>query len=187
MQQLSALVGAPWAPAHSYPGAVPHIPTHRHVSERPSNKQYVTPTHQHHPYPYSYDPQLSHATLPPDSSDNNSSPEIPARRRTLVRRSRSRGRRVSFIVEEDNKSSDVMEVPSSPLGLRQSTAISRSQEGAKTPKTRTDSVPPSDTDGAESMSRRGQTPGPSTKLPARGNRTTASTRKPKRRERDTDG
>ncbi|KIM43310.1 hypothetical protein M413DRAFT_401292 [Hebeloma cylindrosporum] len=186
MQQLSALVGAPWIPGHPYPGAVPHTPTHRHVSERPSNNQFVTPTHHHHPYPYSYDPQLSHATLPPDSSDNESSPENspPARRRTLVRRSRSRGRRVSFVIEEDNKDSDVMELSTNPPGLTLSKGISRSQKGTMVT---TDSVPTFDADGAGSMNRRGQTPGPSIKPPVRGNGTTSSTNKPKRRERDSGG
>jgi hypothetical protein len=198
MQQLSALVGAPWVLGHPYPGAVPHTPaqTHRHVSEQPSNSQYVTPTHHRHPYPYSYDPHLSHATSPPDSPDNDSSPKNspPALRRTLVRRSRSRGRRVSFVVEEDNQDSDVMELPSSPLGLQLSTATPRSQERMKAPKARADSVPPSDVNSvveSDNLSRanrfpRGRTPGPSVEVPTPGNRALLKSRNPRRHERDTD-
>ncbi|KAF8967049.1 hypothetical protein BDZ97DRAFT_1917002 [Flammula alnicola] len=116
MQQLSALVGAPWTSPHQYiDGTMPHTPSHRHQSSRPSNASYTTPTHHHHPYPYTYDPNLSHATLPPDSPDFESAPENPSppRRKSLVRRSRSRGRRVSFKVEV-NETRDERNIHSSP-------------------------------------------------------------------------
>ncbi|KAF9485840.1 hypothetical protein BDN70DRAFT_889859 [Pholiota conissans] len=109
MQQLSALVGAPWIPPPQYhDNRLPQTPSHRRSSSRlPAGTPFQTPTHQHHPYPYSYDPNLSHATLPPDSPEV-SSPEKAAstRRKSLVRRSRSKGRRVSFHLEEDEITRD---------------------------------------------------------------------------------
>jgi hypothetical protein len=70
---------------------------------------YTTPVHPH-PYPYTFTPSLSNATLPPSSPDRATSvsPHISpgdveiTRSQSLVRgRSKSRGRRVSFRIDDD--------------------------------------------------------------------------------------
>lgn len=72
-----------------------------------------------------YDPDYSKATLPPDSPEVLSSPIAPVssgssvRRKSLVGRSSSKGRRVSFQVEEE-ESVDTTVVSSSPVGMRTS-------------------------------------------------------------------
>ncbi|KDR82676.1 hypothetical protein GALMADRAFT_263131 [Galerina marginata CBS 339.88] len=118
MQQLSALVGAPWIPPRLYgDGSIPHTPVHHHHHRRPPNDPFITPTHHPHPYSYSYDPNFSNASLPPDSPDVGSSPDKSnsRRRKSLVCRSRSRGRRVSFMDDGDK---DEMDVGSSPPSMR---------------------------------------------------------------------
>lgn len=128
MHQLSALVaGGPWTP----PGPrshtpVPYTPTHHHQFPRHSGSgrsqtMYITPTHHPHPYPYVYDPAFSGATMPPDSPELHSSLTASGigdgvRRKSLVGRSRSRGRRVSFHVEEvtEVRDEDQMDVHYSP-------------------------------------------------------------------------
>ncbi|KAF4617197.1 hypothetical protein D9613_006036 [Agrocybe pediades] len=108
-QQLSALVGAAWGPPQHYTdGMGPMTPSHRRHHDRPMPGSYITPTHPH-PYPYSYDPNSSRATLPPDSpEDLDSSPvkRSSRRRKSLVHRSQSRGRRVSFNLERSYPSSE---------------------------------------------------------------------------------
>ncbi|RDB14558.1 hypothetical protein Hypma_016226 [Hypsizygus marmoreus] len=109
MHQLSALVsGGPWTPQVAPPhSSAPHTPSHYRHYRDPASSMYSTPTHHPHPYPYSYDPNISRATLPPDSPPVHSSPVTVAssssghiRPKSLVRRSQSRGRRVSFRIEE---------------------------------------------------------------------------------------
>ncbi len=114
MQQLAALL---WTPAHSStPGQIyPYTPTHHRFSSVGPGFIHSTPDHPH-PYPYSFDPSMSKATLPPSSPEPPSSPIRPReRRKSLVSRSRSRGRRVSFHVEEGVSWSESEETESSPL------------------------------------------------------------------------
>lgn len=138
MQQLSALVGAPWIPPHQYHDErMPRTPSHRRINSRPPvNPPFRTPTHAH-PYPYSYDPNLSHATLPPDSPDESSPQKSSAsRRKSLVRRSRSKGRRVSFHLqdEENDRTYDAEASRSSPSDRRFVNAVSRQDEHVDLPR-----------------------------------------------------
>ncbi|KAF8158280.1 hypothetical protein B0H34DRAFT_708140 [Crassisporium funariophilum] len=168
MQQLSALVSAPWEPPPD-----PYTPS-RHHRDRGSKPTFSTPTHQH-PYPYSYDPNLSHATLPPDSPQSSSSDEklSGGRRKSLVGRSRSRGRRVSFKVDSDARVSDAMDVHSSPPSMRSNGRErrskhnidghfeqSKSKERAKTPNSSALAGASSETERRGRTYSRGQTPGP---------------------------
>ena len=125
MHQLSALVAGPWTPPTH--GSMPYTPSHRHHPGGPGS-MYSTPTHHTHPYPYVYDPNLSRATLPPDSPDVPSSPTVPGgtavRRKSLVQRSRSRGRRVSFRMEEES----VDEIYSRPTDVRERESTSRDRD-----------------------------------------------------------
>ncbi|KAG6832003.1 hypothetical protein H0H92_006039 [Tricholoma furcatifolium] len=122
MQQLLALGSGTWVPPpHPNRGSTPFTPTHhqRHHPEHLPVHVYATPTHHIHPYPYSYDPMLSNATLPPDSPDVHPSPRVNAnsipRKKSLVKRSQSRGRRVSFKGEDIIiNASDVSETSKSP-------------------------------------------------------------------------
>jgi len=92
MQQLGALLTVPVAaPAH------PCTPTrHKYSSAGPSFVQ-STPDH---PHPYPFDPSLSKATLPPSSPEIPLSPIRPRERRSPTSRSHSRGRHVSFFVDD---------------------------------------------------------------------------------------
>jgi hypothetical protein len=130
MHQLSSLVGTPWTP--------PHTPSRRHQS-RQANSIFNTPYHSH-PYPYSYDPNLSLATLPPESPESNSSPEKLShepRKSSMARssRSRSRGRRVSFQIDRGRSDDrvDVYSSPSRPRSRREerksTTTATRPSEG----------------------------------------------------------
>ncbi|EKM79365.1 hypothetical protein AGABI1DRAFT_128521 [Agaricus bisporus var. burnettii JB137-S8] len=99
MHQLAALF---WTPTHPvpanpmYPYPSPH---HTYPSVGP-NFLHSTPDHPH-PYPFTFDPSLSAASLPPSSPEPPSSPLKPReRRKSLVSRSYSRGRRVSFCADE---------------------------------------------------------------------------------------
>lgn len=67
-----------------------------------SASAFTTPVHQH-PYPYAFNPSMSNATLPPSSPDYQSSPpSSPSRYPPSIReRSKSRGRRVSFRIDDD--------------------------------------------------------------------------------------
>lgn len=112
MHQLSALVGGPW-PA---PG-VPYTPSRRR--DQGHQPMYITPTHHPHPYTYAYNPEFSNATAPPDTPEAMSSPGEPkenGRRKSLVERSKSRGRRVSFKIEREDVDEDAMDIYSSPTG-----------------------------------------------------------------------
>ncbi|CAL1713093.1 unnamed protein product [Somion occarium] len=69
-----------------------------------------TPTHTSHPYPYSYDPNWSSSTLPPSSPPqssplpSSSPPTSPVPLRPAIReRSQSRGRRVSFKLDDGDR------------------------------------------------------------------------------------
>ncbi|KAJ3513042.1 hypothetical protein NLJ89_g3169 [Agrocybe chaxingu] len=177
MQQLSALVGSPWPPPHSGDGSIPHTPSRR-KSKRASSIAYMTPTHHPHPYPYVYDPNFSHATLPPDSESSGSEspePSCSGRRKSLVKRSRSRGRRVSFKVEDEVQSP--VDVSSSLLGNRPSKSSLKNAPGenerppkstkrkgkgkAKEEEEYSSDAPDSEIEVRGRSFVRGQTPGPS--------------------------
>ncbi|KAG6845126.1 hypothetical protein H0H87_000553 [Tephrocybe sp. NHM501043] len=116
IQQILALSSASWGLPPPNRGSTPFTPQHyRHHPRADSHgpPMYSTPMHHPHPYPYSYDPMMSNATLPPSSPEaGHSSPprrsasaSVP-RRKSLVKRSRSRGRTVSFEDEENEVESD---------------------------------------------------------------------------------
>ncbi|EPQ54492.1 hypothetical protein GLOTRDRAFT_111289, partial [Gloeophyllum trabeum ATCC 11539] len=122
----------PWTPPFApptYPLSLPpgpwppQTPSHRsrHRSQVPfpssspagshhpsSSSALVTPSHSRHPYPHSYDPAFSGATLPPSSPEPESpisSPDFEKMRPKPLAgrgRSKSRGRRVSFKLDEDS-------------------------------------------------------------------------------------
>ncbi|KAG6819991.1 hypothetical protein H0H93_006694 [Arthromyces matolae] len=123
MQQIFALGSTTWGPppptphGHQTRGSTPFTPVHHHrrqyrhghteLSQPPPPLPpiYSTPVHHSHPYPYSYDPMLSNGTLPPSSPEPpSSSPGMSAsnrhRRKSIVKRSQSRGRHVSFMDEK---------------------------------------------------------------------------------------
>jgi len=102
MQQLSALVSGSWHSPHYLENGAPQSPSRRGQSMQPASHMYSTPTRPG--YPYVYDPNFSHATMPPESPECDSTPERLSgpRRKSLVYRSRSRGRRVSFKDDEFN-------------------------------------------------------------------------------------
>ncbi|CAA7261405.1 unnamed protein product [Cyclocybe aegerita] len=177
MQQLSALVGSPWPPPHYGDGSIPHTPSRR-KGKRASSVAYTTPPHHPHPYPYVYDPNFSHATLPPESESSESEspePSSSGRRKSLVKRSRSRGRRVSFKVEDEVQSP--VDVSSSPLGKRPSKGRLKNAPGederppksmkrkgkgkAKEEEEYSSDAPDSDIEVRGRAFVRGQTPGPS--------------------------
>lgn len=115
MQQLAALL---WTPTHSGP-AYPYTPTHHRFTSIGPGFMHSTPDHPH-PYPLSFDPSMSKATLPPSSPEPPSSPIKPReRRKSLVSRSRSRGRRVSFHVDKEvsgwSESDEYESSPARPL------------------------------------------------------------------------
>ena len=66
MHQLSALIRTPWIPPYDA-SFIPHTPSRRHPYTRRANSTFNTPNHPH-PYPYLYDPNLSFASFPPESS-----------------------------------------------------------------------------------------------------------------------
>lgn len=117
MHQLSALATSwPGVEHHPLPPAhPPYTPSrHRGFPGSASSSMYNTPTQRMHPHPYDYDPNLSRGTLPPSSPDFQSSPtpegvQTSGRASSLVARSRSRGRRVSFRIEEE---ADIVELDS---------------------------------------------------------------------------
>ncbi|KAI0720484.1 hypothetical protein C8T65DRAFT_633153 [Cerioporus squamosus] len=108
--------GLPFPPA-PWPPYTPSHQRHRtHPFDTPSlaseagpsrSSTYSTPTHHPHPYPYSYDPVFSNGTLPPSSpipsSPATSSPALRPASVPPGQRSRSRGRRVSFKLDENNQ------------------------------------------------------------------------------------
>ncbi|KAL6302762.1 hypothetical protein BKA93DRAFT_929402 [Sparassis latifolia] len=102
----------------------PYTPTHtRHRSRQPqlfgspssgvgasgsSSSAFTTPMHKHHAYPYGFDPSFSGATLPPSSPISSPEPSSPIspidRGKSIARaRSKSRGRRVSFKLTDDDR------------------------------------------------------------------------------------
>lgn len=98
MQQLVALLTGPVAAP-----ACPYTPIrHKHPSAGSSFVQ-LTPDHPH-PYPFSFDPSFSKATLPPSSPELPSSPIRPRERRNSpTSRSHSRRRHVSFFVDDKDE------------------------------------------------------------------------------------
>ncbi|KAK0487451.1 hypothetical protein IW261DRAFT_1447921 [Armillaria novae-zelandiae] len=118
MHQLSALVVSLPGVEHQPPPHPPYTPSrHRGFSGSASSSMYNTPTQRRHPHPYDYDPALSRGTLPPSSPDFQSSPtpervQTSSRASSLVARSRSRGRRVSFRIEEKEEEAGIVELDS---------------------------------------------------------------------------
>ncbi|TFK74871.1 hypothetical protein BDN72DRAFT_832982 [Pluteus cervinus] len=178
MHQLHALYTSPWTPQRAAT-PIPY-PSPQYYSHLPP--VYATPTHTPHSYAYTHDSNASRETIPPETP---SSP-VRERRKTLVERSRSRGRRVSFKMEgDDDDHSDGSEpkrtVQSKGKGkVRASSAdaimASPSPEPAKTRsssskkgKHKAKAVSETDSDNEELFSptahrgrpfHRGQTPGP---------------------------
>ncbi|TFK91113.1 hypothetical protein K466DRAFT_583101 [Polyporus arcularius HHB13444] len=124
----SGAISAPPPPGGGYPSGLPfppapwppYTPSHQrhrtHPFDTPSfaseagpsrSSTYSTPTHHPHPYPYSYDPMFSNSTLPPSSpirsSPATSSPTLRPASVPAGQRSRSRGRRVSFKLDENDR------------------------------------------------------------------------------------
>ncbi|KAJ7250847.1 hypothetical protein B0H12DRAFT_1120086 [Mycena haematopus] len=96
MAQLSTLFTAPWS-------AQPFTPPRHSSARTPRPSPYL---HPHHPdaHPYSFNSGPSAGTLPPSSPPSSSSPSrshSDGRRGSLVSRSYSRGRRVSFEIDHD--------------------------------------------------------------------------------------
>ncbi|KAK7690088.1 hypothetical protein QCA50_006734 [Cerrena zonata] len=184
----------PWpAPAPYMPPQPSHRQTSRHGGEESSSPGagssrsrrdvMSTPTHTSHPYPYSYDPRWSSSTLPPSSPPRSSSPIVSSPptspvplRPALRERSRSRGRRVSFKLGDDDRphvrpgedddDGEVDELLSTPdrLAILASPEIpvpsaTRSRRGRST-----ESPSPGGSKGvlveADDGRERGQTPGP---------------------------
>jgi hypothetical protein len=151
-------------------------PSHRAQSSHPpiTGLSYSTPTHQH-PYPHSFTPSLSHTTLPPSSPEV---PSPPTRPTSLVRRSKSRGRRVSFKLDDDHieDESPTRELGKSKKGKKiRSPSPSLKKGKGKQP----DPEPDGDAPEAQAGRRvgRAQTPGP----PSR----SASSERPNSRGRPT--
>lgn len=103
MHHLSYLMTASGHAAHPHPNT-------GHPSWPQSVSAYSTPVHHPHPYPYAFTPSLSNATLPPSSPDRATSSSVHTspddveitRSQSFVRgRSKSRGRRVSFRIDDD--------------------------------------------------------------------------------------
>ncbi|KAJ7771862.1 hypothetical protein B0H16DRAFT_1685717 [Mycena metata] len=101
MHQLSTLFTAPW-PAQPY---TPHRASSsaRAASTSAPSPYYPYPTtpHHTHTHPYVFDSGASVGTLPPSSPPDSSPPSSSPHRPSLVSRSRSRGRRVSFKLDND--------------------------------------------------------------------------------------
>ncbi|KXN93412.1 hypothetical protein AN958_00336 [Leucoagaricus sp. SymC.cos] len=122
MQQLAALLWTP--PTHSNPATpmYPYTPAHHRFSSVGPSFVQSTPDHPH-PYPFSFDPAFSKATFPPSSPDPPSSPVKPReRKKSLVARSHSRGRRVSFSVDENGRGCSDSDSESSTSDLPQTSS-----------------------------------------------------------------
>ncbi|KAG5641545.1 hypothetical protein DXG03_004791 [Asterophora parasitica] len=180
MHQLSALVTGAWPAPPPAPhqvharGSTPFTPSshHHHYPPNIPSSVYTTPTHHPHPYPYAYDPDLSRATQPPDSPEVRSSLSLMesasnsgGRRRSIVKRSQSRGRKVSFRLEEGaDTTTDISTSPDVRVKADNAPAKTKGKEMAQ-PVAR---VSGSDSDGETEIEtpsrgrskRRGQTPGP---------------------------
>ncbi|KAF7359458.1 hypothetical protein MSAN_01288500 [Mycena sanguinolenta] len=110
MHQLSTLFTAPWP-------AQPFTPS-RHLVAAGSTSHYPSTPHRPHTHPYVFDSGASVGTLPPSSPPESSPPPSSpshgsgtGRRASLVPRSCSRGRRVSFKLDGD----DLPTLPASPV------------------------------------------------------------------------
>lgn len=119
MHQLSTLFTAPWP-------TQPFTPP-RHPSSTASASQFTpysypaTPRHPH-THPYVFDSGASVGTLPPSSPPGSPPPSSsplrsngPSRRASLVPRSRSRGRRVSFKLDGDDLRHDTVDSEDLPV------------------------------------------------------------------------
>ncbi|KAJ7366896.1 hypothetical protein DFH08DRAFT_835805 [Mycena albidolilacea] len=106
MHQLSTLFTVPW-PAQPLTLTRHSSPARSVPASGRSPYSYPTTPHHRNTYPYGYDPGASAATLPPSSPPSSSPLSSPlrgsgdGRRGSLVPRSRSRGRRVSFKLDGD--------------------------------------------------------------------------------------
>ncbi|KAJ7459881.1 hypothetical protein FB451DRAFT_563883 [Mycena latifolia] len=109
MHQLSTLYAAPWSAAQ------PFTPPRRSsASSGTSPHSYPTTPHHPHTHPYVFDSGASRGTLPPSSPPGSSPSSLASspihgagRRSSLVPRSRSRGRRVSFWLDEESRVGDI--------------------------------------------------------------------------------
>ena len=182
MQQLSALVGTPSTLPHD--SSIPYTPSRGHKSRR-ANSIFKTPSHHPHPHPYSCDPNLSLATSPPGSPESLSSlgQSSPLRKSSMAR-SCSRGRRVSFKIDDDESSDggharvDIYSSPSNIPSRRKAVRkqerqnSTKSLEGkrkarAETPNSESSFEDSSDCEGDRGRKAylRGRTPGPNTGPP----------------------
>ncbi|KAJ7288335.1 hypothetical protein C8J57DRAFT_1279892 [Mycena rebaudengoi] len=112
MHQLSNLFAGPWTPGQ--PFTPPRHPPSTRSTSGSGSSPYSYPSTPHHPhaYPYVFNSGTSAGTLPPSSPPTSSPPSLasspiragrpPSRpRSSLVSQSRSRGRRVSFTMEDE--------------------------------------------------------------------------------------
>ncbi|KAJ6513808.1 hypothetical protein C8R47DRAFT_1207100 [Mycena vitilis] len=113
MHQLSTLFTTPWPVRPFTP------PRHSSSASSASGSSpfpYPTTPHHQHPYVYPFSSGASTGTLPPSSPPVSPPSSSPTRnqRASLVPRSRSRGRRVSFKVEDQrNVDVDTQDTPAS--------------------------------------------------------------------------
>ncbi|KAJ7672735.1 hypothetical protein B0H17DRAFT_1083801 [Mycena rosella] len=109
MHQLSTLYAAPWSAQPFTPPR--HPPSARSASSSGSSPYYPTTPHHPHTHPYVFNSGASMGTLPPSSPPGSSPASSPVRgagrRASLVPRSRSRGRRVSFRLDEELRDNEV--------------------------------------------------------------------------------
>ncbi|KAJ7761494.1 hypothetical protein DFH07DRAFT_815179 [Mycena maculata] len=110
MHQLSTLFTAPWS---AQPFTPPRHPSAAHSASGTSPYSYPTTTPHHpHTHPYVFDSGASVGTLPPSSPPGSSPTSSPThghstgRRASLVPRSRSRGRRVSFRIDGEVRAAE---------------------------------------------------------------------------------
>ncbi|KAI0754953.1 hypothetical protein C8Q80DRAFT_1141948 [Daedaleopsis nitida] len=144
--------GAAYPPVLPYPSSPwpPYTPSHQrhrthpaHVLDTPSSQagpsrssMYSTPTHHPHPYPYPYHPDFSNGTLPPSSPISSPATSSPILRPASVppgQRSRSRGRRVSFKLDNNGRPLPPTP-PRRPATLEREIEVGTTPASMKTPK-----------------------------------------------------
>jgi hypothetical protein len=128
-----------------------HHPPHPSYpsSSRSNSPPFTTPRHSHH---NSYDPTFSSGTLPPSSPEPPSSSPLrsvaesstsQARPKSLVRRSKSRGRRVSFRLDgDDGDDAYDSEPPAGPSSSKTAVAGTSQDPGGTQPARRGRGRPP---------------------------------------------
>ncbi|EFI27180.1 hypothetical protein CC1G_15005 [Coprinopsis cinerea okayama7 len=113
-QVASRVVAALWNPGAMPPhfgpppGQPPFTPSSSH-HRMSHHYNYATPPHQHYPYPPYHHPDFSRATAPPDTPSERESSSCRSeggRKKSIVHRSRSKGRAVSFKPSTDRKRRD---------------------------------------------------------------------------------